>query len=405
MKALLLTIAIVAIPSLTLANDPNAFGDFISSDLIRGITRDSIKRISPIWFGISIVVLAVRYGWLFLSASFESTLMEQDSLPVNYMDMARSMFFVLLIGIFPQLYIGIESTLHGINSATEPSSDVYQNISEISNEYYINTQIAPEISIVKNAYEGYQEALKSGNKAEIKAKKLVLEETAWDVTVATMEASENLDGSVDGIDEPLKQKEGVFDSKLDILASLNPLNAAGMTLNALLAMISMGIKWIIALWAKFSFGIVGGLGMIALTFGIWNPNIPASWLSKIINIGLVFTVLNILDQQMATFWLYAFRNGLIMNGSEVGNGIALHIAVIASYASAFTLTGWVVGSSGAGKIAGKAIGISSMMVAAAAAAAAAALSAGGSAAASGAGSSVQAIGRSFTNGSKSMNNE
>lgn len=387
------------------AGESNALGTFMSSDMVNAITRSSIKHITPIWFGIALAALAVRYGWIFVTASFESALMEQGNLPVNYMDMARSMFFVLLIGIYPQLYAGIESVLKGINDATDPSTEVYGNIRDISNTYYISTQIKPEVQIVKNAFRAYEAAKKTGDKKLIAAKKLVLEETAMEVTIAGLEAMETADGTVDGKEGRLRAKSSAHDSGMGVFGMLDPIQMMGMTLNAILGMVAMGIKWVIELWAKFSFGIVGGLGMIALTFGIWNPSIPAQWFSKLVNIGLTFTVLNILDQQMGTFWLYALDNGLVMNGTEIGNGIALHIAIIASYASAFTITGWVVGASGAGKIAGKAIGITSLMVAAAAATAAAAISGGGSVGASAAGSGAQAIGRSFQSGTKNMNDE
>lgn len=343
--------------------DLNPVQSWLNTPVTSKLTMDIIKRITPIWLGLAFLAFGLRIGYVTLSSTIEASISNTDKIPINYMDLLRGGFFVLLIGIYPQLFIGVSSFIRDTNNYSDPSTAAYTNMQKVSNQFFYDTQVDPYLDNINAAKEGYKEAVKGGDQEKIDASKVVLQEALADGVQADKLAKQKLDGTVDGKDITPNDMGGSA-SWLDYL---NPLKIVGMILAALLSLIAMAIKLVIVFWAKMSFAIVGALGMIALTFGIWNPNIPSVWFGKVLNIGLSFTVLNILDQYITEFWVAVYNNGGLAGAADTVNLIGMNLGLIASYASVFTLTSWVVGGVGAGKLVSKSIGITSLFIAAAAA--------------------------------------
>lgn len=391
--------------------DLSPISSYLNTPVTDQLTMDMIKRISPFWFGFAIILFGVKVAYSTGSAVLEASVSETPKIPVNYMELLRGMVFVLLIGVFPQFFMGIQSFVRGTNDFSDTSTEAYANMEKVSNEFFYESQVAPYRENIKSAKAGYKAALESGDPSQIAAQKIVVQEAMKDGLKAKALAEQQMDGSVDGQDI---QPNDFTPETLDKATSggynffMNPVKMVGLFLSGIFTLIALGIKVIIMMWAKFAFGIIGCLGMIALTFGIWNPNIPSVWFAKLLNIGLSFTVINILDQYMTHFWSYVWNSGLLVEGVEIGNLMTISIVIIASYASVFTLTSYVVGGTGAGRIVSKSIGIMSLFIAGAASGVAAAIGGGAgasSSAGSSGGSSINNAAKGFVTTSKTLKDE
>jgi len=278
---------------------------------------------------------------------------------LDWNEIVRIIFLMIIIMNFKTVGTGFLTAIRGINSYTQKGGENYESVKKKWKDAYE----AKVVAIVETKFSELDKAAKniegdSNLSSEAKKKKLdiiaykkkkYLDQANKDGNTV----SENSDKGVDMEDiQKAREEASVFNIS-------SAISGAFMGLTLTIAFIS---KLIIGGFAVTIFYLGLLYGPIALAFGILNKQLPINYVGMLLNWGLVFTTLNLLDLLLNAYLMVNFVN------PDKSESLAFMLTMIAAYFSAFKITQWFMGFSGMNTIMNKGVAVAGAMVATAAAA-------------------------------------
>lgn len=297
------------------------------------LTQELISKISVIAAGIGIICFVCNLAYNYLSHGTSQLLNpNEDKFPDLY-EIARCLALFFCLSLYSPIAKTIVGTLDVINEATSMTSDRAQEFAE-----YMTTMSTEQGEMLTD----YQkEALEYG--VDSKA-----------------DNSEAMDKELENMSQDNKI-EGNEGSLNNLIEFLNPANWVSACLHAVVALL-VGIIQIIVL----GLGIVSMKVLIILGPLVFAVSILpvfqkqlANWFGTVCSVGIVFTVINILNLIM---W-YSLK-GIFTAGSDSIDSatrqlqyLGLDIAMIGAYCSCFWLASKIVGHNDAGRLISKTVSV------------------------------------------------
>lgn len=307
----------------------------------------------------------------------------------DWNEVIRVIFIVMLIAMYKPISSGFTNTIGYINSITQPNSANHEQLKKTANKWYINSKTAKDHEEIAMLRERKNEYHRKGDKKteralddQLKRRKILANEHYEDVAF-----SQN--GSPEG-GENMKDK---LMNRMENVSYFDPSAAIESAASGITLIIGMAIKWAVGTFYSVLFKIGLAFGPIVLAFGIFFREKPIGYFNQLLNVGLTFTTINIVDMIFFKYIIATFDK------PSATGAIAFNMALIGCYWSVGKMTRWYVGETGINSIMSRGLGTATSLVVGALAATGMIASAGAGAATAGAsGSSGGGLGSAVSKG-------
>lgn len=298
------------------------------------LTMELTAQMTVIALGVAVIcfICNVAYNYLYHGASQLLT-PDENKFP-DLMEIARCFALMFCLSLYTPIAKTIVGTLEVINEATSLTSDRAQEFAEFMEKSASDQQQM----IVEYEKTSLQSEVESGADPEgAKQKELT-----------NMEQDNRVDESA----STLKK----------ILTLLNPANFVAMVIHAISAILVAAIQVIILGVGVVIVKILVILGPFVFAFSILPvfQKQLSNWFGTLCSVGMVFTVINILNQIM---W-FTFKNVYNADSFNLADEVTkqqqylgMDLAIIGSYCCCFWLASKIVGHGDAGRIISKTVSI------------------------------------------------
>lgn len=379
---------------------------WFKDNVLDGIVTSTISESCAIASMIIISFFSLKIGWEYFKFRMNSINdPSYDGKIIDFIEILRVSSLILMIGLYPALSESTTGAMRWINATTDKSSQTKQEMERIADKYYVQQRVMPAMEKMQNAKRVMDHFEDKGSPQQKAAAKKLYDDASLEYSGELM----NMNGTTTGRQEEAPIVEVSF---WDLLMG-SPMDFIGTFINLLFGLIAMIMKWVISGYARVIFKLLLVIGPLAIAFSVFWKDKFLTWFEMLINIGLSFYLMNVLDIIIADYAKATFLNelgGTSENG--IGQSIAFNLATIGAYLSIFKLTSAFAGSTGANSIMNKSMAFVGTLAAGAIMAfsggAGAAAGGGGGAAAGaggggGGGNFAQAASQSIDRGSKETN--
>lgn len=297
------------------------------------LTQELISKISVIAVGVGIICFICNMAYNYLSHGASQLFNPNEDKFPDLSEIARCLALFFCLSLYSPIAKTVVGTLEVINEATSMTSDRAQEFSD----YMSKMSIEQGDMLV----DYQKEALEDGIKSE-------------------RENSNAMNKEIENMSEgnKIEENEAAINHITELLKPANWISAC---LHALVALL-VGIVQVIVLGlGVVSLKVLIILGPLVFAFSILPvfQKQLANWFGTVCSVGIVFTVINILNQIM---W-YSLK-GIFTAGSDYLDEstrqiqyLGLDIAMIGAYCSCFWLASKIVGHNDAGRLISKTISV------------------------------------------------
>lgn len=314
--------------------------DVAVSQALRWTTMIGIFLASMFW--------ALKLGYEYFKYSLGALQGNNVSVMWDWQEMSRVFLIITMIGMYTPLATGFTSAISQINSITQTDSSINDKLQKAANNYYVKSKQATGNEKTKKLEHELQVAKSKGHEFKANAIQKLLDRRKDPKEYAN-------NGTVDGGSSTKEQQEN---AQWSSILSLDIGSWFTQAFCEFTRIVAAGIKWTVGIFIKLVFKIGLVFGPIVLAFGILFRDKPIQFLNQMLTLGFVFTTFNLLD----IMFLY-FMSEYAVSDYSATESIAVNLAMIGAYLSAFKITGWFIGQSGMNSIMNKAIGFGGAMVA------------------------------------------
>lgn len=297
------------------------------------LTQELVSKISVIAAGVGIICFICNLAYNYLSHGASQLLTPNEDKFPDLQEIARCIALLFCLSLYSPIAKTVVGTLEVINEATSMTSDRSLEFAE-----YVSKASSEQGEMLTE----YQ--------------KTALEEGV----AAKDENSEAMSKELDNMsqDNRIEETEAGISQ---ITEYLNPANWASASIHAIVALLAGIIQVVILGIAVVSLKVLVILGPLVFAFSILPvfQRQLANWFGTVCSLGIVFTVINILNQIM---W-YSLK-GIFTSGSDMVDAatkqiqyLGLDIAIIGAYCSCFWLASKIVGHNDAGRIISKTVSV------------------------------------------------
>ena len=300
-------------------------------DTMDPMTTNLIQKVSAVAASIAGICFVCALAHNYIKSSFKSLFSQDPSEFPNYMEIIRGVVMIICIAAYPAIALILSSTVEVLNSKTNTSNLIVEAANKAKNAV---TEATPYSWEDRKAM-----ALRRAG-ADIP-----LTQNDKDVQEYAKKSSENNEGAPDAAVNPEGEKAGIF----DLAASLDPANLIPSALNFLAHMVVGVIHIIISGFAVIMFKVLLIVGPLAFAFSILPAfeNQLSHWFGTLLNVGFVFTTLNIMEHIVSGMYTYIYSHHSVQ---ESGNILVLDFVIIFSTCSCFWITSKFVGKGDGGKV-------------------------------------------------------
>lgn len=309
-------------------NDMFLWGLKISDSL----TTELISRMTVIAFGVGVICFICNMAYNYLYHGFSQLLTPDENKFPDYMEIARCFALFFCLSLYSPIAKTVVGTLEVINEATSLTSDRAQQFADY---------------MARSATE-QNELLADYENTSLKA---------------NIAANEDPDGAMAKELNNIEQDNKVANvaSGVDkIVQLLSPNNLISMLLHSLAALLIGIIQIIILGISVVIVKILVILGPFTFAFSILPvfQKCLSKWFGTLCSVGMVFTVINVLDQIMWSAYKGIFDSGafdLVDEATKQLQYLGMDISMIGAYCCCFWLASLIVGHGDAGKIVSKTV--------------------------------------------------
>lgn len=314
------------------------------------LTQELTSKISVIAVGIGLICFVCNLAYNYLSHGVSQFINSNEDRFPDYSEIARCLALFFCLSLYSPIAKTVVGTLEVINKNTSMTTNRANEFSELMAQF----TTGQGEKLLNNEEEALKEGVKSGD-----------------------ENSAAMDKELDNISQGNQIEES--SSMLRYIGELvNPANWGTAILHALAAALVGLIQIIILGIGVVTLKVLIILGPIVFAVSIlpvFQKQLSV-WFGTVCSVGMVFTVVNILNEIM---WFSL--KGIFTPGSDIIDSVTkssqtlgLDLAMIGCYCSCFWLASKIVGHSDAGRIISKTMSVltsaATLMVAGAAGAAA-----------------------------------
>ena len=305
-----------------------AINDLLTGDFIDGATVQIQERVANLALALSIPFFAIGLGWNYITRLYEK--MQGGTSDFSFVDIgliARNAVLIGMIGLYVQLTNPVVWLIDYVNNYTAASADqknrldaiVTNNLQKaIRYEAYIQKQA---LEMKMNDPEASPEAIQLAQQELVKleAEEQVAIEAAEDISAWAKIAY--------FFSNPMAMLTGVFFSITQIITTI--------------------IRFVIQFFTVTAFKVLYCLGPLAFVFSMlpFAKNSIDTWFGSWVVLGLLFTVLNVLDHlTYEAFYTRLEGVGPSVPGEMNNSGggvvaeIAFYCGIILLYLTPFWLT-------------------------------------------------------------------
>lgn len=302
--------------------------------IVDSLTTELISQMSIIAFGVGVICFICNMAYNYLYHGVSQLLSPDENKFPDYMEIARCFALFFCLSLYSPIAKTIVGTLEVINEATSLTSNRAQEFAD-----YIDRSATEQNEMLADYEKSSLKAnIDDGNDPD----------GAMEKEINNMEQDNKVSNEASGIEK--------------MVQLLNPSNFICLALHSL-ATVLVGIIQIIILGiGVVMLKVLIILGPFTFAFSILPPfqKCLSRWFGALFSLGMVFTVINILNQIM---W-YSLK-GIFATGTFDSVDIAtkqlqylgMDIAMIGSYCCCFYLASLIVGHADAGKIVSKTVAL------------------------------------------------
>lgn len=310
-------------------------------DVMNPAIKQAINRLSIVSIALLTSFIGLKLGYEYFKKSVDTLGGDDMSKVWDWHEIVRVILLTILIGVYTPLAQGIVTAIRGVNEMTAMSPKAQEDYKRMS-DYYYNSK---KDYLLKSEEEKIKAA---SNDKYTQMKSSFMTKMAVDEVNKTNGDWDGESGSGQSVEESNEE----FWDEAGILSFLT------RGFSEFTSWLAGGIKGVVGVFSKiiFSFGLV--IGPLAIAFSVlWKEKL-LHYFTSMLTLGFVFTTMNVLQMVSERYMLEVAKSG------EFFNGLAVDLAVIACYLSAFKLTNLFVGKAGLGGVASRAIAVGAGAVAA-----------------------------------------
>ena len=314
--------------------------DAAVSQALRWTTMIGLFLASMFW--------ALKLGYEYFKYSLGALQGNNVNVMWDWQEMSRVFLIITMIGMYTPMATGFTSAISQINSITQTDSSINNKLKEAANKYYVKSKMASGSEKNKKLLHELEVAKSKGHDFKAKAIQNLLDRRNDPKEYAS-------NGTVDGGTATQEQQDN---AQWGSILSLNISDWFAEAFCEFTRIVAAGIKWTVGIFIKLVFKIGLVFGPIVLAFGILFRDKPIQYINQMLTLGFVFTTFNLLD----IMFMY-FLSEYVVSDVSPTESIAVNLAMIGAYLSAFKITGWFIGQSGMNSLMNKAVGFGGAMVA------------------------------------------
>lgn len=311
-------------------NDMFLWGLKISDSL----TTEMISKVTVIAFGVGVICFICNMAYNYLHHGFSQLLAPDENKFPDYMEIARCIALFFCLSLYAPISKTIVGTLEVINEGTSLTSNRAQEFAD----YMAKSSTEQNEMLADYEKTSLQANIDAGDDPD----------GAMEKEVSNIEQDNKVANVASGIDK--------------IVQLLNPNNLVSLFIHSM-ATLLVGIIQIIVL----GIGVVIVkalviLGPFTFAFSILPvfQKCLSKWFGTLCSVGMVFTVINVLNQIM-WFTLKGVFNSEAFDAVDIATKqlqyLGMDLAMIGSYCCCFWLAGVIVGHGDAGKIVSKTVAL------------------------------------------------
>ena len=312
-----------------------------------GIVSSTITEISGVAFVMFGAFVALKFGYMYFQYSLNS--LNDSNYAAKWWDwneVVRNLALFMLLSIYPALAPSVSGGIREVTGTMDRSSSTRDKMEVISNEVYLRQTIMPQMEKVRQAKRNLEAARESNSSQEIiKAAESIVKQE-----------EKKLGSKVDSEDvstDDFQEGEAIAEDSVWNLLFGGVANFVSIILNAIFGFIATLMKWIIGGYARVLFKLLLCFGPLAIAFSVFWRDKLLFWFESLLNVGFVFMTLNILDILINDYFYHAVYSG----DAGIGETLAFNLATIGAYMTAFKITGYFIGRTGANSMMNKSIGV------------------------------------------------
>lgn len=298
------------------------------------LTTELTAQMTVIALGVAVICFICNIAYNYLYHGVSQLLTADENKFPDLMEIARCFALIFCLSLYTPIAKTIVGTMEVINEATSLTGNRAQEFA----------------SFLKRSAEE-QHTMIADN-----------EKTALEAEVAAGKDPEGaMNKELDNMNQGNKVNEGTSTLK-QIAQILNPANFAAMLLHALSALLVGIIQLIVLGLGVVIVKILVILGPFVFAFSILPvfQKQLSNWFGTLCSVGMVFTVINILNQIM---W-FTFKSiydsdafNIVDEATKQLQYLCMNLALIGSYCCCFWLASKIVGHGDAGRIISKTVSI------------------------------------------------
>lgn len=298
------------------------------------LTMELTSQMTVIALGVAVICFICNMAYNYLYHGFSQMLTPDENKFPDLMEIARCFALIFCLSLYVPVAKTVVGTLEVINEATSLTPDRAQQFAQ-----YMERSSSEQGDMVVNYQETSLNAgVKDGDD----------ESGAMQKEIDNINQDNKVSGEASGINL--------------LTQILNPGNYAALALHAISALLIGIIQVVILGIGVVIVKILVILGPFAFAFSILPvfQKQLSIWFGTLVSVGMVFTVINILNQIMWFTFKSIFDSGdfdLIDHSTRQFQYLGLDLAMIGSYCSCFWLSSKIVGHGDAGKIISKTVAI------------------------------------------------
>lgn len=298
------------------------------------LTMELTAQMTVIALGVAVICFICNMAYNYLYHGVSQLLTPDETKFPDLMEIARCFALFFCLSLYSPICKTIVGTMEVINEATSLTSDRAQQFADYM------TRSAEEQNTMIADYD----------------------KTSLEANIASGEDTEGaMEKELTNMDQDNKVSEEASTLK-QILQLLNPGNLAAMLIHAFAALLIGAIQIIILGLGVVIIKILVILGPFVFAFSILPvfQKQLSNWFGTLCSVGMVFTVINILNQIMWFTFKSIFDSGAFDAVDEATKQLqylGMDLAMIGAYCCCFWLASKIVGHGDAGRIISKTVSI------------------------------------------------
>ncbi len=297
------------------------------------LTMTLVSQVSTVAAGVALICFMCNYAWNYLYHGASQVFTSNEDKFPDMMELARCIVLFFCLTLYTPFVKTVVGTLEVVNRATAMTLD---NRNEYMQLFIDHIEKQNEI------IDGFDE----------NALQHQIEEGGDLAPGAAMVKDE-----IQGVDGGSKS---VIEMLGDVVGYLNPMKLVAMSIHGIFTLLFLVIALVVLGIAVVIMKILVILGPFVFAFSMlpcFEKQLSV-WFGSLCSIGLVFTVINILDNIAYDLLLNMLTSSNIVDTTVAPvQNLAVNMALVGAYCSVFWLGSRIVGSADAGKIISKTMAV------------------------------------------------